>query len=150
MRMLFLDGGARDVSAIESALGARTVEIRRPSEALLGWPDDRRYAFGRWLLDPATREVVSAEGTRADLTASEFDLLLAFVRAPGRSLSREELVRKLRGRAWTYFDRSIDTLVARLRKKIGDRSEAPLIRSVRGVGYVFCARVGDLDAPSLG
>jgi DNA-binding winged helix-turn-helix (wHTH) protein len=55
----------------------------------------------------------------------------------------------LRGRQWTYFDRSIDTLVARLRKKLEDGSDRPpLIRSVRGVGYVFCAAVvklGDQD-----
>ena len=75
------------------------------------------------------------------LTSSEFDLLLAFVRAPGRALSRAELVGALRGRPWSYFDRSIDTLVARLRKKISTSGRTPLIRSVRGVGYVFCARV---------
>jgi DNA-binding winged helix-turn-helix (wHTH) protein len=55
----------------------------------------------------------------------------------------------LRGREWTYFDRSIDTMVARLRKKLDDGSDRPpLIRSVRGVGYVFCAavsRLGDQD-----
>jgi DNA-binding winged helix-turn-helix (wHTH) protein len=51
----------------------------------------------------------------------------------------------LRGRQWTYFDRSIDTLVARLRKKLDDGSDRPpLIRSVRGVGYVFCAAVARL------
>jgi DNA-binding winged helix-turn-helix (wHTH) protein len=51
----------------------------------------------------------------------------------------------LRGRQWTYFDRSIDTLVARLRKKLDDGSDrSPLIRSVRGIGYVFCAAVAKL------
>jgi DNA-binding winged helix-turn-helix (wHTH) protein len=57
----------------------------------------------------------------------------------------------LRGRQWTYFDRSIDTLVARLRKKLEDGSDRPpLIRSVRGVGYVFyavVARLCDQDRP---
>ena len=76
-----------------------------------------------------------------DLTSSEYDLLTAFLRQPGRTLSRNALLRDLRGRAWTYFDRSIDTLVARLRKKIDLDPAHPLIRSVRGVGYVFCAVV---------
>ena len=53
-----------------------------------------------------------------------------------------------RGRAWSYFDRSIDTLVARLRKKIdAEPGRPPLIRSVRGIGYVFCASVSRLEDP---
>ena len=75
-------------------------------------------------------------------TSCEFDLLMAFIRQRGQAASRSALLAALRGRAWTYFDRSIDTLVARLRKKIGaDPGRPPLIRSVRGVGYVFCAAV---------
>ena len=74
---------------------------------------------------------------------------MAFLRHPGQPLSRAALLGVLRGRQWTYFDRSIDTLVARLRKKLDDGSDRPpLIRSVRGVGYVFCAavaRLGDQD-----
>ena len=67
---------------------------------------------------------------------------MAFIHQPGQAASRSALLGALKGRAWTYFDRSIDTLVARLRKKIdADRSLPPLIRSVRGVGYVFCATV---------
>ena len=61
--------------------------------------------------------------------------------SPAGRLSRSTLLRDLRGRAWTYFDRSIDTLVARLRKKIDLDPGRPLIRSVRCVGYVFCATV---------
>jgi DNA-binding response OmpR family regulator len=84
-----------------------------------------------------------------DLTSSEYDLLMAFLRQPSQPLSRGALLSVLRGREWTYFDRSIDTMVARLRKKLIDGSDRPpLIRSVRGVGYVFCAAVskcGDQD-----
>ena len=67
---------------------------------------------------------------------------MAFVRQPGQALSRDALLGTLRGREWTYFDRSIDTLVARLRKKLaGGADRPPLVRSVRGVGYIFCAAV---------
>ena len=89
----------------------------------------------------ATRDLAGPAGRRAELTSSEFDLLVAFLRRPGQALSRAELTRALRGRAWDYFDRSIDTLVARLRKKIDAPGAPSLIRSVRGVGYVFCAPV---------
>jgi two-component system, OmpR family, response regulator len=88
---------------------------------------------------------MSPAGQRVDLTSSEFDLLMAFLRHPSQPLSRAALLGVLRGRQWTYFDRSIDTLVARLRKKLDDGSDRPpLIRSVRGVGYVFCAAVAKL------
>jgi DNA-binding response OmpR family regulator len=88
-----------------------------------------------------TRQCVAPDGRHVDLTSSEYDLLAAFLREPGRTLSRNALLRDLRGRSWTYFDRSIDTLVARLRKKIDLDPTRPLIRSVRYVGYVFCAAV---------
>jgi DNA-binding winged helix-turn-helix (wHTH) protein len=74
---------------------------------------------------------------------------MALIRQPSQPESRGALLGVLRGRQWTYFDRSIDTLVARLRKKLAEGSDRPpLIRSVRGVGYVFCAavsRIGDQD-----
>ena len=98
--------------------------------------------FAGWTLDETTRDLIGPAGQRVDLTSSEFDLLMAFLRHPGQPLSRAALLGALRGREWTYFDRSIDTMVARLRKKLDDGSDRPpLIRSVRGVGYVFCAAV---------
>jgi len=142
MRILVLGGGSPDLAAIESALRLGQIEIltaesARPPEA----PPARRWRFDDWTLDVVTRQCRGPEGRRADLTSSEFDLLTAFLREPGRALSRNALLRDLRGRSWTYFDRSIDTLVARLRKKIDLDPARSLIRSVRGVGYVFCATV---------
>lgn len=135
MRILVLDDNRHDLPAIEGAL--RLGGIADPGPASIG----RRYAFAGWTLDGATRELLSAAGVRVDLTSSEFDLLLAFVARPGRPLSRGDLLSTIRGRAWNYFDRSIDTLVARLRKKLAAGGAAPAIRSVRSVGYVFCASV---------
>ena len=151
MRILVFGGETPDFGTIERALRAGAVETVVADLPFGALSDDRAYVFSGWTLDPATRELGRATGERAPLTSSEFDLLLAFVRAPGRTLSRAELVSALRGRAWTYFDRSIDTLVARLRKKIGATHPGSPVRSVRGVGYVFCARVSRLDAaPSAG
>jgi DNA-binding response OmpR family regulator len=143
MRIFVLGGESGDLAAIENAFRQGEVELLNASSPPASVAiNERRYVFASWMLDATTRELVSAGGRRVDLTSSEFDLLLAFLRQPGQALSRGALLGALRGRAWNYFDRSIDTLVARLRKKIDAEAGRPtLIRSVRGVGYVFCANV---------
>ncbi len=145
MRILILDDANQDQdrAVIENAIRERDVEIRR-ADALK--PIERLYVFAGWTLEETARDLVSPAGRRVDLTSSEFDLLLAFVRRPGQALSRDALLGTLKGREWTYFDRSIDTLVARLRKKLaGGADRPPLVRSVRGVGYIFCAAVANIS-----
>jgi len=69
-------------------------------------------------------------------------LLLAFARHPGRVLSRDFLLEQTRGRESAPFDRTIDVLVGRLRKKIEADAEDPqLVKSVRGAGYIFVPAV---------
>jgi two-component system OmpR family response regulator len=76
------------------------------------------------------------------LTGGEFDLLCAFVRHPGRVLSRDFLLEHTRGREAGPFDRTIDVLVGRLRRKLEAEPENPaLIKSVRGAGYILTAAV---------
>lgn len=150
MRILVLGSEGYDLATIESALRLGEVEILKAGDAPIHTSKAARYAFAEWTLDSATRDLLSASGRRVDLTSSEFDLLMAFVQRPGQTLSRSDLTSVLRGRDWSYFDRSIDTLVARLRKKID--AKMPLIRSVRGVGYVFCASVSlapAVDRPAV-
>ena len=142
MRLLILDDASEGLAAIESAIRGHEIEIRRADAVE---PIERLYVFAGWTLEETARDLVSPTGRRVDLTSSEFDLLMAFLRQPGQALSRDALLGVLRGREWTYFDRSIDTLVARLRKKLADDADRPpLVRSVRGVGYVFCAAVSTL------
>jgi len=101
----------------------------------------RRFEFDGWVLDAGRRALVTPEGKDCELTTAEFNLLLLLVERPGRVLSRDELMDLLKGHDWTPLDRSIDGLVARLRKKI-ERGEVPqLVKTVRGVGYVFAAQV---------
>ena len=139
MRIFVLD--RPDPGAIANALRFGEIEVFS-LEGHAPFPSiEARYIFAEWTLDPATRDLISAAGRRAALTSSEFDLLLVFLRRPGQALSRAELTRALRGRSWDYFDRTIDTLVARLRKKIDAPGAPSLVRSVRGTGYVFCAAV---------
>jgi DNA-binding response OmpR family regulator len=139
MRILILDDANQEPAVIENAIRERDDEIRRADFVK---PIERLYVFAGWTLEETARDLVSPAGRRVDLTSSEFNLLLAFLRQPGQALSRDILLGTLRGREWTYFDRSIDTLVARLRKKLTNGADRPpLVRSVRGVGYVFCAAV---------
>jgi len=100
-----------------------------------------RYAFDGWTLDVSRRELKTPEGVLCELTTAEFNLLAVLIERPGRVLSRDELMDLLKGHDWTPLDRSIDGLVARLRKKI-ERGECPqLVKTVRGVGYVFAGEV---------
>jgi two-component system OmpR family response regulator len=107
-------------------------------------PGDTRpiMCFGDWRLDVARRELRSADNTLVLLSGGEFDLLLAFVEHPQRVLTRDQLLDLARGPAHAAYDRSIDTLVSRLRHKLAADSTAPsVIRTVRNGGYVFEAKV---------
>jgi len=98
--------------------------------------------FDGWQLDLGRRELKAADGTEIPLTTGEFDLLATFAKHPGRVLNRDQLMDLTRGRQWEAIDRSIDAQVARLRRKIEPDPKNPtLVKSVRGVGYVFTARI---------
>lgn len=100
------------------------------------------FRFGAFTLDVTARELKSGGTTPIDLTTAEFNLLELFVRRPQRVLSRDTIMDLLKGHDWSPLDRSIDTLVGRLRKKIEPDSENPaLVKTVRGVGYAFTADV---------
>ncbi|MEL6341039.1 MAG: response regulator transcription factor [Myxococcota bacterium] len=79
---------------------------------------------------------VARDGERLPLSATEYRLLLIFARTPGRVMSRDHLLESVHGRTAGVFDRSIDMLVCRLRKKI-DKGETSLIEAVRNEGYVL-------------
>ena len=86
--------------------------------------------------------MTAPNGAEALLTTGEFDLLAALVRHPGRVFGRDTLMDLTRGRSLQAFDRTIDAQIARLRKKIErDPKNPALIKSVRGVGYVFTGKV---------
>jgi two-component system, OmpR family, response regulator len=101
-----------------------------------------RITFDGWELDIARRELRSPAGGLVPITSGEFALLEAFARNANRVLNRDQLMDLTRGQEWAPFDRSIDTQVGRLRKKIeSDPNNPTLIKTVRGVGYVFAASV---------
>ena len=94
--------------------------------------------FDGWILDLRRRELVSPSGTLVDLSTGEFDLLNAFIEHPNRILTRDALLEFAKARSAETTDRVIDVQVSRLRKKLAQESaERPLIKTVRGVGYMF-------------
>ena len=104
--------------------------------------DDEVIRFEGWLLDLARRRLMSPAGADVALTTGEFDLLVALAKRPGRVVDREALMDFTRGRSREAFDRTIDAQVARLRKKIEPDPKNPvLVKSVRGVGYVFTGKI---------
>jgi len=105
-------------------------------------PSHGRLAFDGGVLDVSRREVTTVSGAPIDLTTTEFNLLEMFMRHPQRVLSRDEIMTMLKGHDWTAFDRSIDSAIARLRKKIEPDPDRPRhIKTVRSVGYVFSSDV---------
>jgi DNA-binding response OmpR family regulator len=93
---------------------------------------------GQCRLDLQGHRLVGPTGDEVPITAMEFDLLKVFVENPGKALSRDRLLTLTKNREWDPFDRSIDIRVARLRRKLeGPVSESSVIRTVRGVGYMF-------------
>lgn len=99
--------------------------------------------FNGWTFDRDRRRLSNANDLEVELSTGEFDMLVAFLDHPGRVLTRERLMDITHGRSLESFDRAIDAQVVRLRRKIeSDPKHPQLIKSVRGVGYVFTAKFG--------
>ncbi len=96
------------------------------------------YRFERWTFDVDKRELIGGDGVAVPLSTGEFDLLLALVEHPQRTLSRDQLLDLARHRAANTYDRSMDTQVSRLRKKVErDPADPAIIKTVWGGGYIF-------------
>lgn len=103
-----------------------------------------RWRFGDWQVDRRLRRLTNSSGHPITLTKGEYALLMAFLDAPQRPLSREYLLQATRVHE-DVFDRSIDVQVLRLRRKLETDPRAPsIIRTERGVGYVFTLPVESL------
>ena len=128
----------RELLARVRAVLRRAGTAAHPSETAQA----EAFGFDGWTLHVARRVLASPEGARVELTTGEFDLLLAFVLHPQRTLTRDQLLDLAHGRASQLFDRSIDVQVSRLRRKVEpDPAQPTLIRTVRSGGYIFTATV---------
>ena len=150
-RIVGLELGADDYIPKPFLMREVTARVRAVLRRYMGAPgpanaateaDGEPYSFDGWVVDVPRREVRDPGGEIRDLTTAEFNLLALFLQKPGRVLSRDEIMDLLKGHDWNPMDRSIDALVARLRKKLEPDSERPaLVKTVRGVGYVFAGAV---------
>ncbi|NYZ13325.1 response regulator [Azospirillum sp. RWY-5-1] len=131
--------GPRELLARIKAVLRRAVAVPAAPGAA---PTGTLLRFEGWSLDVAKRELRSPDGVLVQLSAGEYDLLVAFVEHPQRVLNRDQLLDLARGRAAVPFDRSVDVQVSRLRRKIEpDPADPTIIKTVRGGGYIFTPAV---------
>lgn len=101
-------------------------------------PDETKISFDRWVFNIAKRLLVRSDGVVVPLSTGEFNLLQTFVQRPGHVLNRDQLIDLTQGKESSPYDRSIDTQVSRLRKKVESNPKEPeIIKTVWGGGYVF-------------
>ena len=132
---------ARINAVLRRQASGRTAS-RTEAAAILG--------FLGWRIDLRLRELRNPDGARVVMTSAEFDLLQTFCERPGRVLSRDALLDFTQGRNAGSFERSIDVLVSRIRRKIEpDPKDATLIKTVRSGGYMFTPRVETLRGETL-
>lgn len=87
-----------------------------------------------------SKRMATQEGIPMDLTNAEFNILEMLIKSPGQAFSKEELTEYALGRKYTAYDRSIDVHISNLRNKLGDNQQGePLVKTVRGFGYMFNA-----------
>jgi two-component system OmpR family response regulator len=152
-RIIGLELGADDyvtkpIELRELLARVRALLRRRGCQATPRDPEHGRYRFGGWQLDRRNRRLTNSSGAPVGLTKGLYALLITFLDAPHRPLTREYLLNATRVHE-DVFDRSIDIQILRLRRKLEVESGAPrIIQTQRGVGYVFMLPVERL-APSL-
>ncbi len=104
--------------------------------------DNSVYRFDRWRFNVDLRELMDEQSVSVSLTSAEFSLLKIFVEHPRRVLSREQLLDLAKGRESDVYDRSIDTIISRLRKKLEiDHKHPELIKTIWGGGYQLVSEV---------
>ncbi len=146
-RIIGLEMGADDYLAKpfnprELLARIKAVLRRSGGQEIVTAEDADVFIFNKWEFRPERRELLNDEGVLVSLSRGEFELLDTFVRHPNRVLNRDQLLDMARGREAIPFDRAIDVQVSRLRKKLKDDPKNPtLVKTVRGGGYMFTAKV---------
>ena len=147
-RILGLEMGADDYLAkpfsARELLARIKVVLRRvrdlPIDPLADTPE--KLTFSDWILDTRTQNLTSPERVVVPLSNAEYRLLHVLLTHPNRALTRDQLLDLTQGRDSGPFDRSIDVLIGRLRRRLGDDAKQPeLIKTLRGRGYLLASKV---------
>lgn len=126
-----------DLRELEARIKAALRRRQTEADATAAGPGGR-VAFGNCALDINRAKLFDGDGDEIPITAMEFRLLRVLAENRGRVLSRDQLLAQAHDRGWEPFDRSIDLRISRIRRKIEPNPAKPeVIRTVRGVGYVF-------------
>jgi len=121
---------------------ARIRSILRRVQDRAGDAPTRAFHFAGWTLDIGLRHLVGSDGVAVPLSTGEFRLLQAMAENANRVMSRDRLMDVLSGREAGPFDRSVDVMIGRLRRRLGDDGREPeIIKTVRNEGYVLAAKV---------
>lgn len=132
----------RELLARVRAMLRRTTQLSTPMVRKDDTYSHERLSFDGWVMDLTSRELAGSDGEPVSLTYGEYELLEMFVRSPNRVFSRDQLLEATRGFDSDVYDRTIDVLILRLRRKIEPNPKQPsYIRTERGVGYIFSASV---------
>ena len=140
-RIVGLELGADDYMAKpfhprELLARVRAVLRRREGRSEVETRATSSHFFG-WQLDNIKRNLTRPDGVQVALSNAEFDLLRVFLDRPGRALSRDQILDYLHGPNTDSFDRAIDVQISRLRRKLSDDHNEDIIRTIRGIGYMF-------------
>ena len=152
-RILGLEFGADDYLGKPfnpRELVARIRAVLRRQQEAAGVPAGNRiYKFASFEVETVRRRITNSNRQEIDLTSAEFDLLHALLARPGRLLSREQLLDIAGGRNSDPYDRSIDVLMSRIRRKLRDNGSEEVIKTVRNGGYRFTASGRDRWGSSM-
>ena len=121
---------------------ARVKSILRRSQNREATRQARQLAFAGWILDLGARHLIGGDSVVVPLTGAEFTLLHLLAENPNQVLSRDQLLDGLAGREASPFDRTVDVLISRLRRRLGDDARDPQwIKTVRNGGYMLATAV---------
>ncbi len=125
---------AARVNALFRRIGQRALQTPRVSQKR------GDHEFDGYRMDLPARQLWGPDGDEIELTTSEFELLAALISRRGQVLSRDQIMNAIKGRHWESYDRVVDGIVSRLRRKIPAKNRSShFIRTVHGVGYAFTA-----------